>query len=85
MRKKYMKRFYTYFLAGILLAGNSPLAGIGAMEKSNLMVRDVKAAGGLIELTDLQRLAADVNRDNTVNATDALQILKYAGGLITEF
>ena len=38
-----------------------------------------------ITLTPEQTLRADVNRDNKVNATDALKILRYFAKKITSF
>ena len=45
----------------------------------------LQADSKLIELTELQKLAADVNGDDIIDYNDAVQILKYDAGLIKEF
>ena len=45
----------------------------------------LKCAARMADLTEAQRMAADVNKDSKVDAKDALQILKYAAKIIDHF
>ena len=45
----------------------------------------LKAAAGMIQLDENQIKAGDCNRDDKVNTADAVLILKFAAGMISEF
>ena len=45
----------------------------------------LQADSKLIELTELQKSVADVNKDKIVDYNDAVQILRYDAGIITGF
>ena len=45
----------------------------------------LQAAVGKVELTDLQKLAAEVDGQENITATDALLILQYSVGKINKF
>ncbi|MBO4878893.1 MAG: dockerin type I repeat-containing protein, partial [Clostridia bacterium] len=45
----------------------------------------LRASMGVIELDEVQQLAADVSGNGSVGVEDALLILRFAMGLIEEF
>ena len=45
----------------------------------------LKYAAGMISFDNDQLIAANTNKDGKVNTADAVLILKYAAGMITEF
>lgn len=53
----------------------------GAIDAADAMLC-LRAAVGLVELTEEQIAAADVNHDGFVDAGDAIRILRYDAGLI---
>ena len=50
--------------------------------KDTLALR--KSLGGILELTEEQKLAADCDGDGKVNPKDVLALRKYLGGIVTE-
>jgi hypothetical protein len=58
-------------------AGN--VNGITAYDASFVLQHEV----GLIDLDDIERIAADVNANGIINSMDAAYILQYAAGLIS--
>ena len=55
----------------------------GVTASDALMV--LQAATGKVELTGMQRIAADVNGDGEITASDALAVLQYATEKIASF
>ena len=59
------------------------LTGEGNIDASDAL-KVLQYSVKLIDLTDDQKLAADVNEDSRIDATDALRILQYSVKLITK-